>query len=166
MILDSNGQIASWTQYNTLAACEDDCMPDTEINFYWFRSPDSSDIYSGVNWSGYTNFGNARYAIEENFTDYPNGGPVGNVNVEWRYNLSDGVTAGTKIWNYGQHVNNPCEFIPFNAMYLWIGSSTVDPNLALDPNDPTPIPNEYKLIKITDGIITQIVQYNSVTPTP
>ena len=166
MILDSNGQIASWTQYNTLAACEDDCMPDTEINFYWFRSPDPSDIYSGVNWSGYTNFGNARYAIEENFTDHPNGGPVGNVNVEWRYNLSDGVTTGTKIWNYGQHVSNPCEFIPFNAMYLWVGSSTVDPNLALDPNDPTPIPNEYKLIKITDGIISGIAQYNSVTPIP
>ena len=164
MILDSSGQIASWTQYNTLAACEDDCMPDTEINFYWFRSPDSSDIYSGVNWSGYTNFGNTRYVIEENFTDYPNGGPVGNVNVEWRYNLSDGVDVGTKIWNYGQHVSNPCEFVPFDAMYLWVGSSTVDPNLALDPNDPTPIPNEYRLIKITNGIITSWMRYNAITP--
>ena len=164
MILDSNGQIASWTQYNTLAACEDDCMPDTEINFYWFRSPDPNDIYSGLNWSGYTSFGNARYVIEENFTDHPNAGPVGNVNVEWRYNLSDGVNVGTKIWNYGQHVSTPCEFIPFDAIYLWVGSSTVDPNLALDPNDPTPIPNEYRLIKITNGIITSWMRYNAITP--
>ena len=171
MILDSNGQIASWTQYNTLAACEEECLPDTPIYFYWWRAADASDIYSGINWSAYgswngTTLGQARYAIEQNFIDYPNGGPVGNPNVEFRYNIADGINVGTKIWNLNAAVLDPCNHIKSNGLMLWTGSSTVDPNLALDPNDPTPIPNEYKFIDLVDGVISQIAQYNSVTPTP
>jgi len=171
MILDSNGQIASWTQYNTLAACEEECLPDTPIYFYWFRRWDDSLELGGLNWSGYltTNgftLGQARYAIEQNFNNYPNAGPLGNPNVQFRYNITNGINVGTKIWNLNASVLDPCNHLQTDSLMLWTGSSTVDPNLALDPNDPTPIPNEYKFIELIDGIITQIVQYNSVTPTP
>jgi len=166
VIWGNDGIIDSVTQYNTLAACEQDCLPDTPIYFYWFRDWDDSLELGGLNWSGFTDLGQARYFIEQNFINYPNAGPLGNINAENRYNIADGINVGTKIWNLNASVLNPCVHIEGDALYLWIGSSTVDPNLALDPNDSTPIPNEYKFIKLVDGKISEIVQYNSVTPTP
>ena len=166
VIWGSDGIIDSVTQYNTLAACQQDCLPDTPIYFYWFRDWDDSLELGGINWSGFTDMGQARYFIEQSFINYPNAGPLGNINMENRYDIAEGVNVGTKIWNLNASQLNPCVHLAADALFLWVGSSTVDPNLALDPNDPTPIPNEYKFIKLVDGIISEIVQYNSVTPTP
>ena len=110
--------------------------------------------------------------ILDDFYDYVGGGYSniqGRRSNRLKYVSSDGIAPGTQMYDYDTLQPSPIFVIPNGGTFLWIKpqgdiQGNIPSDSALDPNNPTTVPDNYYIVVIgADGIIDSVTQYNSLT---
>ena len=149
--------------------CDDDGtpvpVPDTLLNtwYRWASQKVCSNINSAsINILGSSSAQDAKCTIDD-FYECLQG--VYNQHTisgqNFMFIFADGIGVGTQLYS-------PTTQLPITSSgYYLIGTTNeqlVQPcNSCLDENNSDPVPNSYYLMKLTNGIITEYTQYNTLT---
>ena len=87
--------------------------------------------------------------------------------LQFKYVFSDGISVGTQMYDFNTLEPGPIA-IPNGGAFLYTEQlGPVPENSALDPNNPTTVPDNYSIVIIgADGVIDSVTQYNTLSSCP
>jgi hypothetical protein len=134
--------------------------PDRNINLF-FSFLNCTTNYDAVNWSG-SSFDEA-WCNVNNYWQSQNGDYITNgcaIPKSAKYFSNQGIGIGTPL--YEPETNNLYTGIDGN--FLYIPNTVSDPIVwYIDPNNTAyQVPNDWYLLKVEEGVITDIAQYNTL----
>ena len=135
----------------------DAVAPNLLFKFISSKPAQSTDIVTNITNSGVVCDINAFYnPLYQNYSGISYNGK------SFKYFSSDGLEVGTQLYNY-----STLEPITGARAYVLYPQLTLIDNAGLDPNNPSALSDDYKIILINaSGVISSITQYNTVTCTP
>jgi len=182
MILNSSGQIASWTQYNTL----DPCQGDPDMSRRGVQSVQSNYLVAGVPTANPYNFNfmvpfntSTNQSTVCNLIEYltfwfnldsEDRGAYGGGSRDFFWYGPNDFEVGTQLYVFDNIAQEYVPFQPaFNSRALFKGTVDLSPAAVYNGQlmEPPTAPDEWYWVEIsTAGLITSIDLYNTYSATP